>query len=106
MIRVEWIAAMVFALLGIRSMVHWLRRPLTSDVRRDRILFALFVMGRAGLWFALAGLFLLYGALKVQGRAFTDDAGDLRWYVAILAIPSALQFVTAFLLGRDRGPGA
>ena len=104
MIRPEWIPAAVFAVLGVRSLVHWLRHPLTSDVRRDQVLFALFVLGRAGLWFALAGLFLLYGTVDAEGRAFAEEAGELRWYLAILAVPSALQFVTAFLLGRDRGP--
>ena len=99
----EWVAATIFALLGVRSLVHWLRNPLTSDDRRDQVLFALFVLGRAGLWFALGGLFAIYGTIDVQGRAFADEAGDLRWYLMVLAVPSVLQLLTAFLLGRDPG---
>ena len=102
---VEWGAAAVLALLGLRSLVHWLRRPLTSDDRRDRALFALFVVSRVGLWFALAGLFLLYGTIHTQGRAFVDDAAELRWYFFVLATPAVGQFLTGFLLGRPgRGP--
>jgi hypothetical protein len=98
---VEWGAVTLFALLGVRSLVHWLGRPLTSDATRDRVLFALFVVARAGLWFALAGLFLLYATIHTQGRAFVDEAGELRWYFFVLAIPAAGQFLTGFLLGRQ-----
>ena len=103
--EIEWIAAAVFALLGIRSFVHWLRRPLVTDDRRDQLLFAVFVTCRVGLWLAIAGLFALYGALDVQGRAFADEASDLRWYVVVVAVPAAGQFVTGFLLGRPRPGG-
>jgi hypothetical protein len=100
---IEWIVAAVFAALGVRSLVHWLRDPLFSDDRRERVLFALFVMSRAGLWFALAGLFALYASLGTQGRPFADYGGDLRWYFFVLAVPAAGQFVTGFLLGRRPG---
>ena len=39
------------------------------------MLFALFVVSRAGLWFALMELFLLYATVDTQGRAFSEDAG-------------------------------
>jgi len=68
--------------------------------RRDQVLFSLFVVSRAGLWFALAGLFLLYASVETEGRAFTDDAGEFAWYFVVLAVPAAIQFVTGFLLGR------
>jgi hypothetical protein len=106
---VEWGVAAVFALLGVRSLVHWLGRPLTSDSPRERVLFALFVVARAGLWFALAGLFLLYASIRARGQPFVDAAAELRWYFFVLAIPAAGQFLTGFLLGRpsrgrDGGP--
>jgi len=107
---IEWGAVILLGLLGVRSLVHWLGRPLTSDAPRDRVLFALFVVARAGLWFALAGLFLLYATIHTQGRAFVDEAAELRWYFFVLAIPAAGQFLTGFLLGRpsrgrDEDPG-
>ena len=97
---IEWGAAALFALLGVRSLVHWLAHPVISDSPRDRVLFALFVVCRAGLWFALAGLFLLYASLHTQGRAFVDEAAELRWYFFVLAIPAVGQFLTGFFLGR------
>ena len=99
---VELVVAAVFGLLGVRSIVHWLRRPIDLDARRDLLLFALFVASRAGVWFALMGLFLLFASVETQGRAFTDDAARFNWYYLVLAVPATLQFVTGFLLGRDR----
>ena len=97
----ELVLAAVFGLLGVRSIVHWLRRPMESAVRRDHLLYALFVASRAGLWFALMGLFLLFAGVETQGRAFAEDAARFNWYFIVLAVPAALQFVTGFLLGRD-----
>ena len=98
---VEVMVAVVFGLLGVRSVVHWLRRPMDSDARRDHLLYALFVASRAGLWFALMGLFLLFASVETQGRAFADDAARFNWYYIVLAVPAALQFISGFLLGRD-----
>lgn len=100
MSTIELLAAGVFALLGIRSLVYWLRRPIESTARRDHLLYALFVAARAGSWFALMGLFLLFASVGSQGRAFADDAARFNWYFIVLAVPAALQFVTGFLLGR------
>ena len=101
----EPVAVALFGLLGIRSLVHWLRRPLVSEDRREQLLFAVHVMCRAGLWFAVAGLFALYASIDVQGRAFADEAGDLRWYVVVLGVLAGGQFVTGFLLGWPAGGG-
>ncbi len=100
----ELAVAALFVVLGLRSVVYCLRRPMESDARRDHVLYALFVVSRAGLWFALSGLFLLYSSLGTQGRAFVDDVAELRWYFFVLALPAALQFVSGFLLGRGQ-PG-
>ena len=110
---VELVVAGVLVLLGVRSAIYWLRRPVDSEVRRDHLLYALFVTSRVGLWFALAGLFVLFASVETQGRAFIDDAARFSWYYIVLAVPAALQFVTGFLLGRapptppsDEDPGA
>jgi hypothetical protein len=97
---VEVAVGVVFGLLGVRSLVYWLRRPMDSDVRRDHVLYAVFVASRVGLWFALMGLFLLFASVETQGRAFIDDAARFNWYYVVLAVPAALQFVSGFLLGR------
>jgi hypothetical protein len=99
---VELTFAAVFAALGIRSIVHWLRQPLDLSGRRDLVLFALFVMARAGLWFALSGWFLLVASVDTQGRAFKDDAAAFRWYFVVILVLIALHVATAYLLGRSR----
>jgi hypothetical protein len=98
----ELIVAVVFGLLGLRSLVYWLRRPVASTARRDHLLYALFVVTRAGLWFALAGLFLLYAGVRTQGRAFLEDAGEYRWYFVIVLVLAGVQFAAGFLLGGGR----
>jgi hypothetical protein len=101
---VEIAVAGVFGLLGVRSLVYWLRRPMDSDVRRDHLLYALFVASRAGLWFAMMGLFLLFASVETEGRAFMDDAARFNWYYIVLAVPAAVQFISGFLLGRPPPP--
>ena len=64
-------------------------------------LFALFVVSRAGLWFALMGLFLICASVDTQGRAFAEDAGEFAWYFIVVVL-AALHLVTVFLLGRTR----
>lgn len=90
----------VFGALGVRSLVHWARRPFASSDPRDHLLFAMFVTGRAGLWFALAGLFLLYALTGTQGRAFVDDVKQYDWFVMVFMGLAALQFLGGYFLGR------
>jgi hypothetical protein len=99
---VELVLAVVFGLLGLRSLLYWLRRPVASDARRDHVLYALFVVSRAGLWFAVTGLFLLYAGIPTRGRAFVDDVAQYRWYFVVLLALAALHFVSGFLLGGGR----
>jgi hypothetical protein len=99
---VELTIAAVCAALGIRSIVHWLRQPLELTGRRDLVLFALFVVARAGLWFAVGGWFLLVASVDTQGRAFREDAATFRWYFVVILILIALHVATAFLLARSR----
>jgi hypothetical protein len=101
----EWIAVALLCAGGIRSLWVWSRRPFEGADAVDHLLYALFVTGRAGLWFAFAGLFAIYGSNDAQGRAFIDEASQYRWYVVILIVLAALQFVGGQLLGR-RTPGA
>jgi len=63
-----------FAVLGVRSFVHWIRRPLDSRVPRDQVLYALYRTGRIGLWFAVGGIFLI-SALTPGERQFLQLAG-------------------------------
>jgi hypothetical protein len=97
---VEWIAAALLAVGGLRSLWVWSHRPFEGVDAADHVLFALFVTGRVGLWFAFAGLAAIYGSSDAQGRAFIDEASQYRWYVIVLILLSALQFVGSQLLAR------
>jgi hypothetical protein len=97
---VEIAAAVIFAGLGIRSLVHWVRNPYESGRVSDLVLYAMFVTGRVGMWFVLATAFTLYALTFTQGRAFVDDAREYRWLYLFFLTLGALQFVAADVLGR------
>jgi hypothetical protein len=108
---VELTIAIGLAALGVRSLVHWARRPFGSRDPRDHLLYALYVVGRAGLWFAFAGMFLLFASagttdpvtgeqLHAPGQAFVDAVNAYRWYVLVPAALAAMQLVAGYVLGR------
>lgn len=103
---IEVVLAVLFALLGIRSLVHWVRRPFESRDPRDHALFALFVTGRVGLWLALSAVFVLYASTDTQGRAFVDDVRRYDWFVLVFMALAAMQLIGGYFLGRRSPEGA
>jgi hypothetical protein len=97
----ELAVASVFGLLGFRSLVVWARRPLQSRSLKDHALYALWVTGRVGLWFAIAGVFLISASIDVRGKAFTQEWSRFSWYVAVPLSLAAVQLLAGFLLGRS-----
>ena len=90
----------LFAALGIRSLVHWTRRPFESRDARDHLLFAMFVTGRVGLWLALASVFVLYASTDTEGRAFVDDMQRYDWFVMVFVALAAMHLIGGYFLGR------
>ncbi|HEY7761629.1 MAG TPA: hypothetical protein VIC52_01355 [Actinomycetota bacterium] len=103
MTAIEVVAAVVFAALGVRSLVYWARTPYESTKASDLALYALFVTGRVGMWFVLATAFTLYALTDTRGRAFIDDVSEYRWLYLVFLALGALQFSTAYFLGRRAG---
>lgn len=97
---IELALAAASAVGGLRSVWIWARRPFESGDVTDHVLYALWVTGRSGLWFAFAGLFLIYASNGAEGRAAVDAFAPYRWYLIVPLSLAALQFVTGFLLGR------
>ena len=97
---VELVLLVVFAALGLRSAWYWIRRPFDSARVSDHLLYAMFVTGRVGLWFSLAGAFAIFASVDTQGRAFIDDTAEFRWYVLVPGLLAFLQLLGAVLLGR------
>jgi hypothetical protein len=97
---VELVAAILFAVAGIRSVWSWVRRPIEGSDVVDHLLYALFVVGRSGLWFAIGGLFLIYASIPTRGRAAIDDFQAYRWYIVVPLALAGLQLLAGFALGR------
>lgn len=108
---VEIVAAVVFSAMGVRSLVHWARRPFVGGDATDGALFALFVLGRVGTWWSMAGLFVISLTLRdpdprgggafLEGRAFTDVfQARFWWYPAVVLVFVVMQFLAGFFLGR------
>jgi hypothetical protein len=89
---VELVVAIVLVLLGVRSVVVWAGRRFDSQSMHDHVLFALFVAGRAGAWFGLAGLFF--------GYAFVKDDATVRPLVIVPIALAALSVLCSWALGR------
>ena len=100
---VEVIAAATFVALGMRSVVYWARRPFEARDIADHLLFALYLTGRAGLWFAFAGPWDICAPIPAAARASTPAPGYHRWNLFGVAGLGALQMVAGYLLGRRGG---
>jgi hypothetical protein len=101
---VELALAIVFAALGVRSAVYWIRHPVRTTDVTDELLFAAFVTGRVGTWLLAAGMFVLFGTIHTVGRAYTDDASQFTWIVIVFLFLGAMQLLAAWFLGaRERG---
>jgi hypothetical protein len=103
---VEYAIVAFGVLMGIRSVVHWTRKPFEGDrtALRDQVWFAVFVTARAGFWFAVAGAFLIYASIDVKGQAFIDEARDHAGYLLVLLALPVVQFVAAFFLSQGNAP--
>jgi len=103
----EVLASGLLAVLGLRSLVHWIRLPFTGEDGADHVLFGLFVLGRVGVWWSLAGLFAINATVSghLAGRTFTDEVRTrFWWYPMVVLLFAAVQLVAGILLGRREGP--
>jgi hypothetical protein len=108
--RFEFVVALLFAAAGVRSAVHHARRPFDSSDVRDQLLYAVYLTGRVGMWFAFAGLFLIFafaGATDptpdpVTGKLEVVNASEYAWYVLVFAVLGAMQLLASWFLGHRR----
>jgi hypothetical protein len=92
----ELVIAGILGVLGLRSLVHWLRSEFEANTLSEHALFALHVTARVATWFMLAGAFVGYAVLAEPQR--------FRWYVVVIFVLAGVQLVTAFSLGRGPVP--
>ncbi len=100
----EVVIAGVLGIAGLRSLWTWSRRGLEGSDVVDHVLYAMFVTGRAGLWFSLAGFFLISASVDARGRAALDELEPFRWFLIVPLVLASVQLVAGWLLGR-REPG-
>jgi hypothetical protein len=109
---VRWgalVLAAVFAVLGVRSAIHHARRPFASDEVRDQVLYAAYLTARVGMWFAVAGAFVIVAFLgvgedpepdPVTGRFDIHRASEFTWYLLVFVVLGAIQLLAAWFLGH------
>jgi len=97
---VEVALACLLAAGGLRSAWRWARRPLEGADLRDHLLYAAYLTGRIGLWFAFAGYFVLAASIRLRGRAAGDELARYRWYALVPIALAALQLLAGLALGR------
>ena len=90
----EGVVAGLLALGGVWSFARWIRRPFASTSLRDQVLYTLYLTGRVGVWFALAGFFLGYAVL--------DEPQRFGWYVYVPIGLATMQLLAGIALGRSR----
>ena len=96
----ELVIAIAFTLGGLRSVWYWSRRHFEGTDVVDHLLYALYLTGRIGLWFAFAGFFFIYASVDVQGRAALDELEAYRWYLLVPLILGVMQLIGGWFLGR------
>lgn len=97
---VELVIAALFILGGLRAIWVWSRTPFEGTDVVDHLLYALYLTGRIGMWFAFAGFFLLYASIGVQGRAALDELSAYRWYLLVPLVLGVMQLIGGWFLGR------
>jgi hypothetical protein len=109
--------ALVLTGFGIRSAVYWARRPFESTAIRDQLLYAVYLTGRVGMWFAFAGLFYLFAFVgasdpepnPITGELVVEHPSKYTWYIIVFAVLGAMQLLAGWFLGHsgpvDRGGG-
>lgn len=102
---IELVIGIAFTLGGLRSIWYWGRRHFDGTDVVDHLLYALYLTGRIGMWFAFAGFFFIYAAVDVQGRAALDDLEAFRWYLLVPLILGGMQLIGGWFLGRRMPAG-
>jgi hypothetical protein len=91
---VELVLAGVLFALGVRSAMRWLRVDFDTRSAWERVLFALNLTARIGVWFAFGGYLL--------GWALVEDPDRFGVYALIPLSLAGLQLITSVLLSRER----
>ena len=88
--KLEFVAAALFFLFGVVSVVRTLREPLVDESGRGRLLIAVHDAAKALFWVGLGSFFLAYG--------LAEEPQNVRWLALVPVGMAAIRLiVTAFL---------
>ncbi len=107
--RFEFVVALALTGFGVRSAVYWARRPFESTATRDQLLYAVYLTGRVGMWFAFAGLFYLFAFAGASdpapdpttGALAVDDPSKYAWYLIVFAVLDGMRQPTALMISSE-----
>lgn len=96
----EIVIGAILVLIGLWSLIKWMRTEFVAESRRDRILYAMHVTARVGLWFGFAAFFF--------GLALVDEPSGFTWFLVVPLALGGVQLITGVALGQGprRGSGS
>jgi hypothetical protein len=89
----ELVLAGLLILIGVRSLMKWLRVRFPARSTGEGFLYSLNVTARVGLWFAFAAFLL--------GEALVEKPDELRWFALVPIALAGVQLLTTLALGRE-----
>jgi hypothetical protein len=93
----EIVIGAVLVLIGLWSMVKWMRTEFAAESMRDRVLYVAHVTSRVGLWFGFAAFFF--------GLALVDEPSGFTWFLVVPLALAGVQLITGVALGQGHGRG-
>jgi hypothetical protein len=96
----EIVIGTLLLLVGLWSLVKWMRTEFAAESGRDRLLYAVYVTARVGLWFGFAAFFF--------GLALVDEPSAFTWFLMVPLGLAGIQLISGVALGQGprRGNGS
>jgi hypothetical protein len=93
----EIVIGALLVLVGLWSLVKWMRTEFAAETGRDRVLYAVHVAARVGLWFGFAAFFL--------GLALVDEPARFTWFLMVPLGLAGVQLISGVALGQGQRRG-
>jgi hypothetical protein len=93
----EIVIGALLVLLGLRSLVKWMRTEFAAESGRERLLYAVYAAARVGLWFGFAAFFF--------GLALLDEPSGFTWFLMVPLGLAGVQLICGVALGQGQRRG-
>jgi hypothetical protein len=82
---------------GVRSFIYWSGRGLEKGADSKRLVFfAVFITGRVGVWFSLAGFVVILSLVA--------DASGFKWFIVVPGLFAVAQILSSYALAHGGPP--